>query len=276
MDLKILLDTPPWEWPRDAGKIFHRILTDPHASPSDRLAAADMAGNLVVMNDQLADALLVILRDATEPDDLRATAAIAFGPVLERTDTSGFDDPHDEPPISRATFETIRETLHKLYLDESLPKEVRRRILEGSVRSHDAWHKTAIRTAYASGDREWMLTAVFGMRWIRGFEKQILDALQSNDSEIHCEAVHAAGNWELDPAWSHVVTLVEDPDTPKPLLLAAIGAVGGIRPQEATEILEDLADSGDPEIAEAAEDAISMAEAMSGPDIDDNPREWIN
>ena len=53
MDLKDLLDIPPWEWPRDAAKRFQKALMD-RANASDRLVAADLAGDLVVVNDQLA------------------------------------------------------------------------------------------------------------------------------------------------------------------------------------------------------------------------------
>jgi hypothetical protein len=42
MDLKILQETPPWDWPRDSGKTFS--------------------------------------------EELRSTAAIALGPVLEQAD----------------------------------------------------------------------------------------------------------------------------------------------------------------------------------------------
>jgi HEAT repeat protein len=113
-----------------------------------------------------------------------------------------------------------------------------------------------------------MLTAVFSMRWVRGFDDQILAALKSADPEIHYEAVKAAGNWELDAAWYHVVKLVGDPHTSKRLLLAAIGALGSIRPAEAPKILADVADSDDEEIAEAAEEAMAMAEVVS--DVEDD------
>jgi hypothetical protein len=39
---RTLADTPPWDWPRDAGRIFHEILTDNNASESDRLIAAEL------------------------------------------------------------------------------------------------------------------------------------------------------------------------------------------------------------------------------------------
>ena len=83
MDLKTLQDTPPWDWPRDAGKKFQEILIDHQADGTDRLIAAELAGDLTVINDQLADALMAAIRSLDEPEPLRAVAAIALGPVLE-------------------------------------------------------------------------------------------------------------------------------------------------------------------------------------------------
>jgi len=275
MDLKTLLDTPPWDWPRDAGRMLLKTLVDQRAKESDRLVAAELAGDFTVINDDLADTLLAVVCSVDEPDQLRARAAIALGPVLEHADTDEFEDP-DDVPITEPTFHNIQDSMEKLYLDNNTPKEVRRRILEASVRAPQTWHEDAIKNAYSSGDKEWMLTAVFSMRWVRGFDEQILLALKSDDPEIHFEAVHAAGNWELDAAWPHIVELIKDAHTPKPVLLAAIGAVGSIRPAEAREILADLADSDDEEIAEAAADSIAEAEIASGEEDDDEEDEWIN
>ena len=108
-----------------------------------------------------------------------------------------------------------------------------------------------------------MLTAVFSMRWVRGFDDQILLALESGDPEIKFQAVIAAGDWELDAAWSSIIALLNDAHSPKPLLLAAIGAVGRIRPAEAWEVLVDLADSDDEEIAEAVDEALAPADIAS-------------
>jgi hypothetical protein len=274
MDIKILLDTPPWDWPKDAGRMFRKTLIDQRADESDRLVAAELAGDYTVINDDLAETLLAVVRSAGEPDQLRAKAAISLGPALEQAERDGFEDP-DDVPITERTFRNIQDSLEKIYLDNSTPKEVRRRILEASVRAPESWHQDAIRYAYSSGDKEWMLTAVFSMRWVRGFDDQILAALKSADPEIQYEAVKAAGNWELDTAWSHMVELVNDARTPKPLLLAAIGAVGSIRPGEARHILVDLADSEDEEIAEAADEAMMEAEVASDEE-DDEGDEWIN
>jgi hypothetical protein len=279
MNLKTLQDTPPWDWPTGAGKIIQKTLSDNRAKVSDRIIAADLAGNLVAINDDLANALVGIVSSPAEPEPLRAMAAISLGPVLEQSDISEFDDPDDLPPITELTFRNIQDSLHKLYADDSIPKEVRRRILEATSRAAEPWHQNAIRAAYASGDRDWMLTAVFGMRWVKGFDDQILEALNSADPEIHYEAVEAAGNWALDGAWSHTVALVNNAGTPRPLLLAAIGAVASIRPAEARRVLTDLADSDDEEIAEAADEAIGMAEAATYEEDDEEEEDasdWVN
>jgi len=274
MDLKTLLDTPPWDWPTDAGRMFQKILIDQRADESDRLIAAELAGDFTVIDDDLVDTLLTVVRSADEPEQLRAKAAISLGPVLEQADMDGFEDP-DDVPITERTFRNIQDSLEKIYLDNSTPQKVRRRILEASVRAPETWHQDAIRYAYSSGDKEWMLTAVFSMRWVRGFDDQILAALKSADPKIQYEAVNAAGNWELDAAWSHIVELIHDAHTPKPLLLAAISAVGSIRPAEAGNILVDLADSEDEEIAEAADEAMAAAEVASDEE-DDEEDKWIN
>jgi hypothetical protein len=276
MDLKALLDTPPWDWPGDAGNIFWRLLLDRRAKESDRLIAAELAGDFTVINDDLADALLMIANSANESEQLRSRAAISLGPALEQADTDGFEDPEDVP-ITEPMFRTIQESLEKLYLDNNTPKEVRRRSLEASVRAPQVWHQAAIEQAYSSGDKEWTLTAVFSMRWVRGFDEQILLALKSSDPEIKYEAVVAAGNWGLDAAWSPIVELLNDGLSPKPLLLAAIGAIGSIRANEAPEILVDLADSDDEEIAQAVVEALATDDSdLDEEDEDDEQDKWVN
>ena len=144
MNLKTLKDTPPWEWPRDAGKRFQKVLIDPHAKDSERLLAADLAGDVIAMNDGLAECLLSIIRNSGEPDGLRARAATSLGPVLELAFIDEFEEP-DAVPITERTFRNIQISLQQVYADESIPKIVRRRILEASVRAPEDWHRKAIR-----------------------------------------------------------------------------------------------------------------------------------
>jgi len=269
MNLKTLKDTPPWDWPEGTGKILLDILRTDRPSESDLLLATELAGAFTVINDDLVDALLSILGSSDKSEKVRGRAAISLGPVLEYIDTEGFEEV-DDLPIAERTFHSIQESLRRLYMDANVPKEVRRRILEASVRAPQDWHRDAVRAAYSSDDEAWRLTAVFCMRFVSGFDEQILEALGSKNPDLHCEAVLAAGNWKMDAAWPHVAALVTSGETDKPLLLAAIDAVASIRPHEAPQILVDLADSDDEDIVAAVDEAMAMADGPAGEDADDD------
>jgi hypothetical protein len=175
----------------------------------------------------------------------------------------------DEQTISPGMFNRIQETLQRLYADANVPGEVRRRILEASVRAPRDWHHHAVRAAYASNDEDWKLTAVFCMGFINGFDDQILEALNSRNPDIYYEAVCAAGDWGLDEAWENIVSILTENEADKPLLLAAVEAAVNIRPQEAPGFLYDLLSSDDEDVLEAVHEAISMAEMITDDDIDD-------
>jgi hypothetical protein len=267
--LRSLKDTPPWDWPQDTGELLLGILRDNRTGEPDLLLATELAGDFTVINDELADALLSILRSDDKSEEVRGQAAISLGPALEHADTEGFEESEDLL-IKEGTFHRIQESLRKLYLDAGVPKDVRRQILEASVRAPQDWHQAAVRAAYLSDDEAFKLTAVFCMRFVRGFDDEILVALESKNSDIQYEAIIAAGNWELAEAWPHIAPLIDSLETEKPLLLAAIEAVASIRPHEAARILSDLADSDDEDIVDAVEEAIAMADGLSGADEDDD------
>ena len=275
MDLTSLANLPPWQWPTDIGNTLLAVLRDRNADESEHLLAAEMAGEIVAINDDLAGALLSIVADATASEELRSRAALSLGPVLEQMDMDsigdipGLDESFDAPPISEHTFHRIQQSLHARYLEDDIPKEVRRRILESSVRAPADWHRDAIRAAYSRDDRDWRLTAVFAMRYVHGFTDGIVAALDDPDEEVRYEAVTAAGNWEVDAAWPHVSALLTAPDTDKALLLAAIEAAAAIRPQEAEPLLAELTDSHDADIADAAGSAMMMATDPFDDDFDD-------
>ena len=269
MDLKTLYDTPPWEWPEGTDTVLLGILRDDRTDQADRLLAAELAGDSTVVNDELVDVLLSILRNGDAPENLRGRAAISLGPALEYADMDGFEEP-GAAPITEQTFRKIKETLRKLYADAGIPKYVRRRILEAAVRAPQNWHQNAIREAYLSDDEDWKLTAVFCMRYIRGFDDWILESLGSKNADIHYQAVCAAGNGEVDAAWPHIAGLVTSAKTEKSLLLAAIEASASIRAQEAREILGRLMDGDDEDIAEVAYEAMSMAGGFLGEGDDED------
>lgn len=279
--LEVLQCTPPWQWPRNAAKSLLATLRDPQAKTSSRLVAADLAGEASVIDDDLAGALLSIVSNRGEPEELRAKAVISLGPALELADdeliTADFEPPEDleglelfdDSPISAEMFGRIKKSLRSLYQDVENPKLVRRRILEASVRAPEDWHAEAIRAAYASGDEDWRLTAVFCMGWVRGFDEEIVKELESANPEIQLEAVRAAGNYEIDAAWPRVSALLRSGDTARPLLLTAIEAAGAIRPEDAIEILSELTGDEDDEISEAASEALAMAQGARAAGFDD-------
>jgi hypothetical protein len=267
MDLQDLKDTPPWDWPEGTAEKLASVLQDERAAQPDRLLAAEMAGDFTVVNDELVEALLAILRNGEESQKMRARAAISLGPILAYADSEGFEDT-DDVPISEGHFQQIQESLRELYMDARIPKEVRRRILEASVRAPQDWHKNAVRAAYSSGDDAWELTAVFCMRFVRGFDEQIVEQLDNRKPDIQLEAVLAAANWGVRASWPHIAALIHSGRTPKPLLLAAIEAVPTVCPQEAGEVLSGLIESDDEDIVEAVHEALAMAEEPSGDDED--------
>jgi hypothetical protein len=260
LTLEQLQETPPWEWPRTAGDFLRTLLEDRGRASSDRTIAAGLAGDMVVMNDRMAQTLLSIVRNAEETEELRATAAIALGPALEEGDTIDFDDPPEESAISQPVFDETRDTLHAIFADAQTPDLVRRRVLEAAVRAPMDWQEAAVRQAYRNNAEDWKLTAVFCMQYVPGFDREIVSSLAGPNPDIRYEAVRAAGAREVKGAWPNIAPILASPPFDKPLLLAAIEAAGSIGGDDAGLLLAELADSEDEEISETANDALLMLE----------------
>jgi hypothetical protein len=267
MNIHTLNDIPPWDWPENAAEFISKILRQKNAPESDRVLAAELAGDHVVMNDDLGNLLLTIIQDNNEAEELRVKAAISLGPALDYGNMMEFDDP-DDIVLSEMVFHKVQKQLQDIYQDTGTSKKLRRRALEASVRAPMDWHKQAIQETYRSNDQEWLLTAIFCMGYVKGFEDQILASLKSENPDIFYEAVCAAGNWGVKTAWPYVKEIITGEDTDKPLLIAAIDAAIHINPYESVDILAELSYSDDEEIAEAAEEALSMA-GMYADDLSD-------
>lgn len=267
MNIHTLNDIPPWDWPENAAEIISKVLREKNAPGSDRVLAAELAGDPVAINDDLGNLLLTIIQDNDEPEELRAKAAISLGPALDYGDMMEFDDP-DDIMLSEGVFNKVQEQFQDIFQDANTPKTLRRRVLEASVRAPMDWHKQAIQEAYRSTEPEWLLTAVFGMGYVKGFDDQILESLKSENPDIFFEAVCSAGNRGVKAAWPYIKEIITAEDIDKPLLLAAIDASSSINPQESVDILSELCLSDDEEIAEAAEDALHSA-GMYAADLSD-------
>lgn len=261
MDLEELYDMPPWEWPDGTKEKLVQLLENAAARLEEREMAAELLSDLDVMDDGVAEVLLKIVSDSKEDPGLRGTAAVALGSALEYADVEGFENP-EEDPISEATFQNIQQKFYELYHDPRTPGELRRSVLEGSVRAPQEWHREEVASAYASGDDDWKLTAVFAMRWIEGFEHEILEALRSSDPDMVYQAVCAAGAWGLPDAAPVLEEILQSEEVEEDLLFAAIEAVPTVMPEKAPEVLGPLRQSDDPDVVDAVEEALTTAKGI--------------
>ena len=267
--LQSLAQTPPFDWPEDARPLLLGVLRDRGAPEDDRILAVELSGCTVVHDDEVARALLTLAENDREAVLLRSRAVIALGPGLELCETLGFDNPANLP-LSAATFNEVQQALRTLYADPAVPKLLRRKSLEASVRAPQPWHPEAVRAAFASPDEEWRLTAVFGMRFVEGFEEEILQSLGSESEDARTEAMFGVAAWAIEAAWPRVLGVLEAKVVERGLLLAAIEAVGALRPAEAEELLAPLAQLGDEEIDEAVAEAVATQEFDDGLEEDED------
>ena len=131
------------------------------------------------------------------------------------------------------------------------------------MRAPLAWHQKAVEVAFKVDDDDWQLTAVSCMRYIMGFDASILDAIESTHTDIHYQAVLAAGSWGVKKAWQHIANLLDKKNEDESLLLAAVQAASGMDLPQATEALKGLLDSENSTIV----DAVNEALAMMGPGL---------
>ena len=242
-----------WEWPEDARELLLGTLVGP--SPEDRARAASLLH--VIVDEEVASALIARALDAEEDEEVRGAAAIALGPALESADDELSIG--DGDGLSEEAVERIASTLERLYREPSAPTLVRRRALEAAVRSPREWHAAAIRAAWAAEDPDWKQTAVFCMGHVRGFEDVVREVLDSGTEPLVAEAVKAASMHEgiarlAEPALVRLARSSEDRD----VQLDAIEALGGAQSSGSLELLHELAESDDEEIADVAQEALVM------------------
>jgi HEAT repeat protein len=124
---------------------------------------------------------------------------------------------------------------------------VRRRALESLGFSSRDEITNLIEAACNSGKQEWIVSALFAMgrsansRWA----DHVLDMLESDENEIHYEAVRAAGELEIKRALPHLFDLLADND--RETRLAAVWSLSQIGGEGVQETLEQLYDETEDE-----------------------------
>ncbi len=213
----------------------------------------------VEMDDALAREIVAIAQ-SDAPEDVRADAIVALGPSVDECGVEYMDD--DAPgatdfgaPLSREAFDEVTGALRSLYADAAEPKIVRRRAFEVLVRDPQPWQKDAIRHDFASGDRDWKMTALFAMGYVRGFDKELVDELRTANGDLLYEAVRSAGRAEIEEAAAIIEALALADETDRDVRLEAIAALPSVDP-DCFDLLDELAESSDEEIRAAAEEAL--------------------
>ena len=221
------------------------------------------------IDDEMARELLA-LAGSEEHEDTRADAVIALGPAVELAgdeygflDEDGDPDAFTQPPLTRAGFQHVVERLRALYEDVSQPTIVRRRAFEVLVRDPQPWHREAVRSLAQSGERDWMLTAIFAMGQMAGFAAEILEAVKTQQGDSLLEAVRAAGRQGVLEAAPKIRDLARSEETELELRIAAILALPEVD-RASGEILDALLDHSDAEIVAAAGEALDELELYSG------------
>ncbi len=265
-NLRDLLESPSWDWPADAADRIKGALGE--AGGTDIASAVELAGDLVVMDDEMAGLLLSVVR-GDSPVEVRGRAAIALGPALEEAGDLGFDEELDSQfdtrVLSEARVNEIQSVLRALHDDEGVPVLVRRRALEASIREPRDWHAAAIRQAYGQGAKDWQLTAIFCMGHLVGFTSQVVESLDSGDVDVMVEAVRAAGMLGLDAAGPRVLELAADESQPGEVRYVAVEALANLETPGSDELLVSLTESEDDALAELAYESLEERRVFSEP-----------
>ncbi len=248
--------------------------------PDERVRFATLADISDEVDDEIAGEMERLLRE-DESDDVRARAAIAFGPTLElcsyELDDEGRLPPpggYDDAPLTQEAYDRLTETLRRVFMDGANPELVRRRVLEGAVRSPQPWHEKAAAAAFRSDEEPWRITAVFCMGYLGGFDDEIATAFESGSELVRFEAIRAAGNRGIKRLAGRLLALAEDPAADLDERLAAIEALPNMEHPGTFELMDELCADPDEGIARAAEEALeevsmlAMAEEMLGDDDD--------
>jgi len=236
----------------DFRDIFSTILSD----SDPRVRAAAVGG--LWEDDRLSTLRLLVPMLATDPDEQVQTAvALALGHFAYMASV-------DELPANDAA--SVRRALLASASNLDLPDDVRRRSIEslGYFEGDDVIG--VIGQAYTSGRRHLKESALVAMghnldhRWLAVFAVE----LQSTEPSLRYEAARATGEFgsEAEAMVPRLLQLAQDDDIE--VAQAAIWALGQIGGDAAQRMLKRLANSDDPLIQEAADEA--LAELQLGND----------
>ena len=212
----------------------------------------------------LAEKLLLMLHDDPVAA-VRAEAASALGMF-----------------VYRGELEELDEELHHRIEDHLLrvtggedEKQVRRNALEALGFSGRSEVPDLLRSAYTSGDNEWLISALFAMGRSadQSWEADIKRMLRHGNGDVQFEAVRAAGELGLESTRRILLDLLEDEVQEfevRAAVIWSLSQIGGDEVRETLETLQDETDDDDEfELLSDALDNLTFTEDIGGFDLFD-------
>ena len=149
---------------------------------------------------------------------------------------------------------------YEIHTDPAEPVEIRRRALEALANSSHPAVSDLINTAYADGNHELKIGAIFAMGRTCSavWRAQLLDELENGDNECVYEAIRACGQIQLKEAAQPVGDFTQSDD--QEIQLIAIWSLGEIGGREAFEVLSRLEEKvADDDTRAAIDEALATA-----------------
>ena len=190
--------------------------------------------------------------------DVRASAATALGKYIYLGELEEIPK-ENLHQVEKALITVIRSQEDEL---------VRRRALESLSFSSRKEVRRLLGTAYESGEKNWMISAAFGMGRSAdtSWEPQLLRLMRNDDPEIQVEAIRAAGELELSGARRPLFRLLEDENIDSDVRDAAIWTLSKLGGEDVREVLETLLEETEEEdeieYLESALENLSFTEDM--------------
>jgi HEAT repeat protein len=207
---------------------------------------------------RLIKPLIAILQKDPEID-VRAVAATALGKFVYLGELE---------EISAESLRLVEEALIKVMRSQE-EAPVRHRALESLGFSGRKEVKRMLRSAYDTGETDWVVSAIIGIGRSAdtSWEPLVMRLMRDDHPEIQAEAIRAAGELELPAARRPLLNLLEHETIDSDVRDAAIWSlskIGGEGVRDALEtLLEEAEEEDDIDYLESALDSLSFTEEMS-------------
>ena len=163
----------------------------------------------------------------------------------------------DIPAELAAQAQALTHTIHK---NMSEPVEIRRRALEALANSSNSVVEQLILAAYADGNHELRIGAIFAMGRTCNqiWQNQLLNELENDNNEYVYEAIRACGQIQIPDSVQRIGELALSED--QEIQLMAIWSLGEIGGRHAFEILARLEENvTDEDLSAAIDEALDAA-----------------